>query len=155
MLLIYTGCVYSQNAAPLAIGGGDPPVAQQRIINFNYDNAGNQIIRNLVIIIPSGSDRIMSNQEDNKLDLSTEGDILTYYPNPVENTLNLKWSLTEGKTIKMIQVFSVNGQLIKRYNALENRTMAEINFSGLPIGIFTLNILYSNNTAEVIKIIKN
>lgn len=156
ILLIYTGSVYSQDAAPLAIGVGNPPIAHaQRNISFNYDTAGNQIQRNLVIVIPSDSGRIMSNQEDNKLDLNTEGDMLTYFPNPVKNTLNLRWSLIDGKNVKMIQIFSINGQLIKTYNTLESKIMAEIDFSGLPQGIFMLNILYSNSTQEVIKIIKD
>ncbi|WP_165395999.1 T9SS type A sorting domain-containing protein, partial [Flavobacterium sp. J27] len=97
-------------------------------ISFSYDNAGNQVRRELSFFIPRpiGEEEPSSKnsseiKEDELLKFFPE-DIISYYPNPVEEELFLKWELIDNNQVKKIEVYSFSGQLMKVISTLEKQT---------------------------------
>lgn len=148
---ILVSCLASaQGVVPHAIGEGNPPQTQYRSVIFNYDNAGNQIKRELVININKGSA-----PKEHNLPLEIDnGDLISYFPNPVKNNLYLKWTLTENKEISDLSLLSLSGQIIKIYKNLSDKQEIMIDFNGLSQGTYALVLQYSNGTQKSIKIIK-
>jgi len=133
--------------------------AQQKI-TFNYDSAGNQYLRELCI---SGCNPTAKKvQETKEIEALTEEDllkfsnedVLSYYPNPVKEELYLKWQLIDNTHVKSIQIYSVNGQLVKTYQPTVNNESQNIPFQDYPSGVYAVILYYSNGNQESIKIIK-
>lgn len=129
----------------------------QQKISFDYDIAGNQISRTLCF---SCSGKYVDNvknfnqlKEEDLLKFDAT-DAFSYYPNPVEYELYLKWKLIDKKTIATITLFSVNGAILKRFVELENKTSEIIPFEIYPNGNYLLQITYNNGESKTIKIIK-
>lgn len=128
-------------------------------IRFEYDSAGNQVLRTWCPTCPSRT----ANQpvkEIAKLDQSDlqkffSDDVISYYPNPVKEELYLKWDLVNNNKVSSIDVFSLNGQVLKsiKENLSENSLL--ISFQEYPIGVYFLNLNYTNGEQKSIKIIKN
>ena len=150
LTLLFSSIVNAQSVNPQAIGGGEPPATQMRSIVFNYDNAGNQIKRELVINI----NRFSAPEDRNLLLEIDNGDLISYFPNPVKDNLYLKWSLTDNKKISFVSLHSFSGQVINTYRNLSDKQEIMINFYGLSQGTYALVLQYSNGTQKSIKIIK-
>lgn len=120
----------------------------QSKLYFYYDDAGNQIQRDLCINCPNKDlttkEEIAPISEDN----------LSYYPNPVKQELNLSWQLIDNTTITAINVYNLNGQLIKIYTDTKTNTTQIIPFQDYPIGVYLVELMYSNNEQKAIKIVK-
>lgn len=133
--------------------------AQQKI-TFNYDAAGNQILRELCL---SGCSQSAKKVEDVKeiealtdedlLKFSPE-DVISYYPNPVKEELYIKWELKEGNSVSSIQVFSLTGQLLRSYSPNLHNTSQNIPFQEYPRGVYAVLLYYNNGDQKSIKIIK-
>lgn len=150
LALSFSSLMNAQNVTPQAIGVGEPPVQQMRSIVFNYDNAGNQIKRELVININKGSA-----PKEHNLPLEIDnGDLISYFPNPVKNSLYIKWTLTENKEISDLSLLSLNGQIIKVYKNLSDKQETMIDFNGLPQGTYVMVLQYVGGLQKSIKIIK-
>ena len=88
--------------------------AQDKIL-FSYDNAGNQIKRELCINCPSGTGKT-TNVKPKEIIALTEDDLqkffpddlISYYPNPVKEELYLKWELKDENLVNSIQVYGLN-----------------------------------------------
>lgn len=132
--------------------------AQQQKLSFEYDDAGNQTQRSLCTNCPMRiSNQIIKEIADLKpedLEKFFPEDEISYYPNPVKEQLYLKWELINENKVSEIQLYSLNGQLVKRISALENTNNQIINFQNLPTGIFSVILLYTNGEEKAIKIIK-
>ena len=133
--------------------------ANAQKITFTYDAAGNQITRTWC---PDCQLRSTGDNPKGVEDITAEDlkkfnpeDIVSYYPNPVQEQLYLKWELTEGKRMSEINLYNINGQLIKSVRNLQNTEHYLLPFQTLPEGIYTLNLIYSNGKEETITIIKN
>lgn len=133
--------------------------AQQKI-TFNYDSAGNQILRELCLSGCSQSAKqveevkeIAALTEDDLLKFSSE-DVISYYPNPVKEELYIKWELKEGNSITSIQIFSLTGQLLRSYSPNLNNTSQNIPFQEYPRGVYAVMLYYKNGDQKSIKIIK-
>ncbi|MBS3992186.1 MAG: T9SS type A sorting domain-containing protein [Bacteroidetes bacterium] len=139
------------NLLPLIITG------QNKMI-FEYDQSGNQIKRQLCLNCPI-PDRIAESQinsesvEKNLLNFF-EGDVISYYPNPVEETLYLKWQLVNKNFVSYINVYAVNGQLLKTYKNLELKDSNVLFFSEYQSGVYSVVLFYTNGESKAIKIIK-
>lgn len=128
-------------------------------VQFDYDNAGNQIKRYLVDINPGRQ----SNQNIKDIKSLTESDLiksdiyddLKYYPNPVKEELYLKWELINDNKVQSISLYSLNGQLIKTINNLEKDNACTFPFRELPQAIYNLVLNYSNGEQKSLKIIKH
>lgn len=133
--------------------------AQQKI-TFNYDSAGNQILRQLCL---SGCDLLGKPEKEVKeietlvdedlLKFSQE-DVISYYPNPVKEELYIKWELKDDNYVNSIQVFNLTGQLLRTYQPTVRNDSQNIAFQDYPTGIYAVMLYYSNGDQKSIKIIK-
>ena len=133
--------------------------AQQKI-TFNYDSAGNQILRELCL---SGCNPVAKPAKDVKeiealvdedLQKFSKEDVISYYPNPVREELYLTWQITDENYVASIQVFSMTGQLLKQYQANSKTNNQNIPFQSYPSGIYAVLLNYNNGEEKSIKIIK-
>ncbi|GIQ58085.1 hypothetical protein Flavo103_12210 [Flavobacterium collinsii] len=127
-------------------------------VQFNYDAAGNQILRELCLSGCSQSAKPSKDAAeltaDDLLKFSPE-DVISYYPNPVKEELYLKWQFKDDLYVSSIQVFSVAGQLLKSYEPGFRTESQNIAFQNYPAGVYAVMIYYSNGDRKSIKIIKN
>lgn len=133
--------------------------AQDNKITFDYDNAGNQIKRELCINCnkinykTKAPKEIVALQEEDLQKFSSE-DVISYYPNPVKEELYLKWELVEGKTVSSIYLYALNGQVLKTYNNLEKTNALNIPFFNYPVGTYLVVLVYNDGEQKTIKIVK-
>lgn len=133
--------------------------AQQKI-TFNYDDAGNQILRELCLSGCSASAKevkevkeIEALTNEDLLKFSPE-DVISYYPNPVKEELYLKWELKEGNNVTSIQVFSLAGQLLRTYQSTLQNDNQNIPFQDYSSGVYVVVLNYNSGDQKSIKIIK-
>lgn len=133
--------------------------AQQNKVLFQYDNAGNQISRTLCINCSQAGRSAVQTTEFAKL--KTEElqkffpeDQISYYPNPVKEELFLKWELNEENKVSEIQVFNLNGQLLKTLSKLQKVNSQTLQFQNFQNGTYLLVLIYTNGEQKTIKIIK-
>jgi len=129
--------------------------AQSNKLKFEYDTAGNQIVRELCLNCNArqskGDEPNTSEEEFVKF---IPDDIISYYPNPVKEELFLKWDIIEETSVKEIQLFNINGQILKSYPINSFETNASIPFLELPMGIYFVQLNFTNNEQKSLKIIK-
>lgn len=131
--------------------------AQNRI-TFSYDNAGNQIKRQLCIncltskMTDEKTKEITALEED-LLKFSSK-DLISYYPNPVKEELYLQWELLDGNYVSSIQVYDPNGQTLQSFSNMDMKNSQNIAFQMYPTGIYFLVLSYKNGEQKSIKIIK-
>lgn len=141
-LLLITTLVFSQNK-----------------VLFSYDKAGNQISRLLCINCLQEGRTAEPIAEFSKI--KTEDlqkffpeDQISYYPNPVKEELFLKWELINENKVSEIQLYSLQGQLIKTFSKLEKANSQTLQFQSLQSVTYLLLLLYTNGDQKSIKIIK-
>jgi hypothetical protein len=132
--------------------------AQDRI-TFTYDNAGNQIQRSLCLNCTSSKIKNAKPKEvtalkEQDLQKFFPEDIISYYPNPVKEELYLKWEFKDENLVNSIQLYGLNGQLLKSYSGLDKANSQTIPFQNYPSGVYIIVLLYSNGEQKNIKIIK-
>lgn len=126
---------------------------------FEYDSAGNQIIRRFCIncsTFRNTNDSIKDFSELKEEDLLkfSPTDKISYYPNPVSEELYLKWELINDVKVSRIDVYNINGQLIKSFLNLTNENNKTISFQELSVGTYSVLMTYSNSEQKPITIIK-
>lgn len=133
--------------------------AQQKL-TFNYDSAGNQIVRELCL---SGCDPLAKQTKelkeiealaDDELLKFEKADVLSYYPNPVKEELYIRWEMQENVYVRAIHVFSVAGHLVGSYEPSANANNQNIAFHNYSNGIYAVILYYNNGDQKSIKIIK-
>jgi hypothetical protein len=128
-------------------------------ILFYYDAAGNQTQRTLCINCFNSksseepSKEIATLVEEDLIKFNTE-DKISFYPNPVKENLYIKWDLINNNLVSKIEVFSINGKLVKTYSNLENERSESISFQEYPQGTYLVILNYSNNEKKSITILK-
>lgn len=133
--------------------------AQDNKITFDYDNAGNQIKRELCLSCTKANYKtkapkeIIALKEEDLQKFSPE-DIISYYPNPVKEELYLKWELVTDKTVTDIQLYDLNGRVLKTYNNLEKNNTLNIPFLNYPKGTYLVVLVYNDGEQKTIKIVK-
>lgn len=133
--------------------------AQDNKITFDYDNAGNQTIRELCLSCTKpgyktkAPKEIVALEEEDLQKFSPE-DVISYYPNPVKEELYLKWELVEGKTVSSIYLYALNGQVLKTYENLDKANALNIPFFNYPVGTYLIVLVYSDGEQKTIKIVK-
>jgi len=133
------------------------PIVLPPMVIFEYDDSGNQILRSLCINCIPTRGRARVNLEETISDNIEflQNDVLKYYPNPVKEELHLDWSTTDNKNLTVIYIYSMGGQLLKKYSNLENVRTATIPFIQYSKGIYTVNLVYADGSMKSIKIIKD
>ncbi len=81
-------------------------------------------------------------------DFDTNGDLFSYYPNPVTNTL----TLNAQNSIQNVSVFNMLGQQVMR--TAPNAVNSEVDMTTLNPGAYFVQVTI-NNTTETIRVIKN
>ncbi|NDP22541.1 MAG: T9SS type A sorting domain-containing protein [Paludibacter sp.] len=128
-------------------------------ITFDYDIAGNQIVRELCISCnkaiykTTAPKEIAALQEEDLQKFSAE-DLISYYPNPVKEELFLKWELAADKVVVSIYLYVINGQILKTYNNLEKTNTLNIPFFNYPTGTYLVVLVYNDSEQKTIKIVK-
>ncbi len=132
---------------------------QAQKIRFEYDAAGNQIQRKWC---PSCLSRNaqetykdVSQLEDSDLEKFFPEDVISYYPNPVKEELFLKWELVNENKVSSIDVFTLNGQVLKTIKENLSQNSLIISFQEYPVGVYFLSLNYTNGDQKSIKIVKN
>lgn len=133
--------------------------AQQKI-TFNYDSAGNQILRSLCIsgCSPTGKPaeepkEMEAVTQDDLLKFSKE-DVISYYPNPVKEQLYLKWELINDNKVSSITVYGISGQVLQNFSRTESTDNQVISFGEYPRGVYLVILNYRDGEQKTIKIIK-
>ncbi len=132
--------------------------AQDRI-KFDYDTAGNQIVRRLCLdcsefkISDEEIKDVTELKEEDLLKFSPK-DVISYYPNPVKEELYLKWELINDNNVTSIYIFSINGQLLKSFKDLEKENTKNIPFQEYPQGTYLVLLNYTNREQKSITILK-
>jgi hypothetical protein len=130
--------------------------AQTKIL-FEYDAAGNQIKRTLCINCNTATGKTAKKIDDLKtedLQKFSPNDVISYYPNPVQEQLYLKWDLTDNIKVASIQIVSLNGQSMQTIAKLESKNNHTLSFQPYPRGVYMLLLVYTNGEQKTIKIIK-
>ncbi|MDE6697264.1 MAG: T9SS type A sorting domain-containing protein, partial [Muribaculaceae bacterium] len=99
-------------------------------IEYRYDNAGNRIIKEIVMTtrgLPSSED-----EENNPVSDNLDGKIIKIYPNPTKGIVKVEVSNIELIAEGSIYVYSLSGQTISHSNITTNIT--EVDISNCPNG---------------------
>lgn len=132
--------------------------AQQKLL-FNYDQAGNQILRELCLSGCSPTSKredvkeIEALIQDDLLKFSPN-DVISYYPNPVKEELYLQWELANENAVTSIQVYSMIGQALRTYQISERTNALNIPFQDYATGVYLVVLSYKDGGEKSIKIIK-
>ena len=129
--------------------------AQQNAVQYLYDNAGNRIQRNIIVLLGKAPS-ILQQESEAVAVPSTEtiaGITFKIYPNPTEGLVIIQsdenFSLLENKTVV---VYDMNGKIVleKQFNNLEER----IDLSKEDPGTYFLKISASNGYKAEWNIVK-
>ena len=120
----------------------------QSTLTFNYDEAGNQTLRLLVL---GDSDNFGKSETFSSF---FEGDELKYWPNPVDGLLHLTWQNNEIKHCTKLMLTNNKGQSLLNKALSEDQAIIQIDFSQYSTGIYFITLQYSNQEQKQIKIIK-
>jgi Secretion system C-terminal sorting domain len=126
-------------------------------IHFEYDAAGNQIERKLCLTCSAKANAVTKQNSELKpedLKKFLPEDNFSYYPNPVKEELFLKWENLQNNSITNIKLINLNGVVLKSYETLEFKLEQNILFQDYAMGMYILQLTYSNGEEKTIKIIK-
>ncbi len=121
-------------------------------INLTYDLAGNQIKRSVLLFATKNTlYKTPETLKDNDFIIENK---ISYYPNPVREELYLNWKNELDRNIDNIEVYNMNGQLMKTYNNLVTIEIATIGFQNYTDGVYNLILNYENGEKKILKIVK-
>lgn len=80
---------------------------------------------------------------------------LNIFPNPVVNTINIKWTSRWAGDV-VIEVVALNGSTVRNFNIadVQLKMYSELDLSTLPAGAYFLNVKGKEGTSSVFKFIK-
>jgi hypothetical protein len=132
--------------------------AQKDKILFEYDTAGNQTKRELCVNCTRKEAtkelKDLVAEDFTPLEESLTEDQVSYYPNPVQEELHIKWELINNRTVTAIMVFNNAGTLVKDYQNTSNVQLQTLSFGSLPTGVYLIMMQYSDGKQKTFKIIK-
>jgi len=148
----------TSQASTAGPGGGGPidiPIADR--VRFLYDESGNQRERKICINCTANKPTIQSDEIVGKnIETFVEEDGLKAYPNPVSEELFIEFnSIDIEKKVSFVEVYSISGQIVKRYSEVKTDTTLIIPFMELAQGMYIVNIIYNNGEVVNLKIQKN
>jgi hypothetical protein len=138
--------------------GGDPQ--SDKSIAFDYDDTGNQKLRHMIYIAAKPKNNADQNSMQKLLDSkqpfkqTEDYDDISYFPNPVNSELHIKWVNKENHIMKTIELYDFAGKMAQVFQQNSNSESLEIGFGGYPSGIYTLTLIYTNGERRVLKIVK-
>lgn len=80
---------------------------------------------------------------------------LNIFPNPVVNTINIKWTSRWAGDV-VVEVVALNGATVRSFTIadVQLKTYSELDLSSLPAGAYFLNVKGKEGTSSVFKFIK-
>jgi len=128
----------------------------QDLVSFSYDNAGNQITRELICISCDDPLRKIDPDKitDEDLVLSQDHESVSYYPNPVLEQLYIKWTNTSDLFVNSLELYALSGQVILTNNNLKGKDSTSVDFNRLAQGMYTVILIYNNGEKKDLKVIK-
>lgn len=146
--------------------GCDQLIGPPNAITFSYDNAGNQIKRVMIYITPTPKrvvnppklvePEIIATKEisqDKLLPTDLYEEVL-YYPNPVKSELFVKWTEIDDNDLQTIDLYDLNGRLMRSFPNQSLEENATIDFESYPAGYYNLILLYKTGEPKSLKIVK-
>lgn len=123
-----------------------PTIADR--VRFLYDVSGNQMERFICINCTTNRPVVSNNETGHELSKEFfEIDDLKFYPNPVEQYLQIDFN-SISKNIANVSVYNLSGQLLNKYDNLNNQSTITIPFINLSQGMYIVNVV--NNNGEVV-----
>jgi len=129
----------------------------QSKVTFSYDAAGNQISRILCINCAGKTVEEVKEIEaivESDLEKFSEEDLFSYYPNPVKEELYLQWQLSQENYVTSVSVYSMAGQVLRKYSGSSRTNSLNLPFQEYPSGVYIVLVTYKNGDDKSIKIIK-
>ncbi len=140
---------------------------QQYAIQFSYDAAGNQTLRDRVCINCQGSGRepVVDSTEVVTVDLeddilqdalgeeTVEDSRIMAYPNPVTNMLHIEWVNTE-KPVAQIVLFSGIGRQLYHTDISTRQGNLDLDLTAYPPGRYILYVQYTDRSKKAFHILK-
>ena len=130
-------------------------------IKFSYDSAGNQILRDRVCVNCSSAKTTTAKQnliaktsvKEKIIEAEDNRSMITTYPNPVTNLLNVVWTENE-KVVVQIAIYSADGRVLytQEINSLSGQL--NVDFGKYSPGLYLLLVSYRDNHQETFKVIK-
>lgn len=146
LLLFFTLYFYNVNAQTL---------------QFTYDNAGNQIKRELVTITVNSLLNTNSTEETEKQEttllpmsnsINDNASVIELYPNPVVDLLNVEWQ--SNLQITEIVLFDNTGKMLQLKKVNEGITKETFNLSSYASGMYYIRLFDAFQQSKSYKIIK-
>ncbi len=130
-------------------------------ITFDYDEAGNQIKRELCLSIncykpnyKATTPKEITAIQDEDLQKFFPEDAISYYPNPVKEELYIKWELVANKSVSSVRLLDLNGREMHHFSRLEKTNTLNIPFLSYPTGTYLVVLVYNDGEQKTIKIVK-
>ena len=135
-------------------------------LSFSYDEAGNQIVRELICIgqgcipkktmnsIQTTESLIETSPKEMNWSKSSENRGLKYYPNPVQDDLYITWEDIQDDTVTQVFVYSGTGQFLKSFDLEGQTVQTVVNFSSYPKGMYQVILFFEKQEKQVLRIIK-
>lgn len=134
-------------------------------LSFDYDAAGNQTTRTWICVnctTPFVSAPFFAQQLGTVVIKASvpvnasEERKLTAYPNPLVETLNLKWE-NPKYPIKSVDISTINGTRVfsQNYPVVEEQNQVSVSFGRQIPGMYLVRVTYSDGKQEVVRVIKN
>lgn len=130
---------------------------ERNAIRFFYDRSGNETHRYMVYLAPGAGKQLsqdaLRNADSGLLEIDKSNGI-SYYPNPVRSELYIKWTENTNKTVQAISIIDMSGKVLDKFPASGSEQNAIIDFIKYPVGIYNLQLEYSNGESKVLKVVK-
>ncbi len=140
--------------------------SQQKLV-FNYDTAGNQILRERLCI---NCTQVKSQDIETKDSLSLaqkpkvitneelaaeENDLrINAYPNPVTDVLQVQWLEHPIMEPQQILLYSRDNRYLQKITLSKNQNIQDIIFNRYPTGTYILVVVFENGQRRSFQIIK-
>lgn len=147
----------------IMLGGSSIHAQSQYKIQFSYDTAGNQSLRDRVCVncgsTAKAVDSTLVADVDEKSDLIEEKEDtledlgIVAYPNPVTDILAVEWIATKNP-VQQIVVFSRVNQQLASKKIKSNQGNIGLDFSTYPAGMYIVVVFYMDKTKQSFQVIK-
>lgn len=126
----------------------------QSTLYFNYDAAGNQVLRDILCVNCGGTVKPSNKKLASDENISVSVESITATPNPVTHKLKVKWVYNKLNPLKELQLRSANGSLLQKIPVKTRAGQRELDFSSYPPGLYLLAAMQANGKVTTIKIVK-
>ncbi len=131
----------------------------QTTIQFQYDAAGNQIFRGIVLSASKSSapEEAVTAEEPTAITPQTTEELpqFVFYPNPVKEELQLQWTTPQAKDQpKTFRLYNTNGQQLVQESITPESQKHTLNFISYPSGVYNLQVEYIGGETKVVKVLK-